>query len=190
MPKPKGSTAKSAQTRAAIEAAARELFASSGFEKTSLRDIGLRAGIDASMIIRYFGSKDELFARVAAPDLKMPELERIDRARIGEVLVQHFLEQWEDGNGGLPVLLRSATSNAEAAERLREVFRRQVLPAVERGGGEHPMDRAGLIASQLLGLALTRYILKLPPVVAMPRDLLVREIGATVQRYAAGKLEM
>ena len=188
MPKPKGPTPKSAQTRATIEAAAKEAFAANGFDRTSLRDVAARAGIDAAMIIRYFGGKDALFARVATPDLRLPDLRDIDSAKIGETLVRHFLEQWEDGSGGLAVLLRSATSNEEAAQRLLDVFRGQVFPAIARAGGDRPRERAGLIASQILGLAFTRYLLKIPPMATMPRETLVRAIGATVQRYAMGKL--
>ena len=69
-----------------------------------------------------------------------------------------------------------------------ELFRAQVFPAIARAGGDRPLERAGLVASQLLGLALTRYLLKLPPLVAMERETIVREIGATVQRYAAGAM--
>jgi AcrR family transcriptional regulator len=190
MPKPRGSTAKSLQTRQAIEFAAKELFAANGFERTTLRDIGARAGIDASMIIRYFGGKDALFASVAMPDLKLPALESAAPEQIGEALVRHFLEQWEgaEGGGGMPVLLRSAASNEDAAARLRELFRSQVLPAIAAAGPpETAATRAGLVASQLLGLALTRYVLKLPPVVAMPLDTIVREVGPTIQRYATGR---
>lgn len=183
------STPKSIRTREAIEAAARELFAANGFERTTVRDIGARAGIDPSMIIRYFGSKDALFAHVAMPDLHLPELGDIDPAAIGESMVRHFLAQWEGGSAGrgLPVLLRSAASNEDAAERLREIFRAQVFPAIARAGPpETAAMRAGLVASQLLGLAMARYVLRLPPVVGMPVDFIVRTIGETIQRYATG----
>ena len=192
MPKPKGSTAKSQRTREAIENAARELVASAGFEQTTVRDIAARAAIDPSMVIRYFGSKEALFARVAEPELGLPNLSSIDPNRIGETLVHHFLEQWEGdgGRSGLPVLLRSATQSDEASDRLREIFATQVLPAIAAAGGRTgAAQRAGLVASQLLGLALTRYILRLPPVVAMPKAFIVREVGATVQRYATGLSE-
>ena len=190
MTKPKGPTAKSARTREAIENAARELFSSAGFEQTTVRDIAARAAIDPSMVIRYFGSKEALFARVAQPDLHMPQLDSTPPGQVGETLVSHFLDQWEGdgGRGGLAVLLRSATQNEEAAERLRDMFAAQVMPAIARaGGGGTAPQRAGLVASQLLGLALTRYILKLTPVVKMPREVIVREVGATIQRYAAGE---
>ncbi|MEP7006592.1 MAG: hypothetical protein ABI810_11460, partial [Sphingomonas bacterium] len=96
------------------------------------------------------------------------------------------LEQWEgeQAGGGLPVLLRSAASNEEAANRLREIFQAQVLPAILRAGSpETAPVRAGLVATQVLGLALARYVLRLPPVVAMPPDLIIATIGETVQRY-------
>jgi hypothetical protein len=85
--------------------------------------------------------------------------------------------------------LRSATSNEDAAERLLDVFRAQVLPAIAQAKGDRPQERAGLVASQLLGLALTRYLLKIPPMVSMSRDTIVREVGPTLQRYATGKRE-
>ncbi|MBJ7438117.1 MAG: TetR family transcriptional regulator [Sphingopyxis sp.] len=183
------STPKSIRTREAIEAAAKELFSINGFERTTVREIGARAGIDPSMIIRYFGSKDALFARVATPDLELPDLSATDSHAIGETLVRHFLAQWEGEKSGkgMTVLLRSATSNEDAAERLLDIFRTQVFPAIARAG---PPDtaplRAGLVGSQLLGLALARYVLRLPPVVAMSPDQIVRSVGETIQRYATG----
>jgi AcrR family transcriptional regulator len=184
------STPKSMRTREAIEAAARELFSSNGFERTTVREIGARAQIDPSMIIRYYGGKDGLFARVTTPDLDLPDLSDVDTAAIGEALVRHFLAQWEGDqtDGAMPVLLRSAASNEAAAERLRQMFVAQVLPAIARAGSPATAPRrAGLVASQLLGLALTRYVLCLPPVVAMPAEFIVRTIGETIQRYATGE---
>jgi AcrR family transcriptional regulator len=190
MTKPRGPTAKSLRTRQLIEDAARDLFAHHGFERATVRDIAAQAGIDASMVIRYFGSKDALFARVARPDLDLPDLGQVDPTKFGEALVRHFLAQWENdaGRGGLPVLLRSAASNHEAANTLQQTFATQVLPMVARAGPpETTAQRAGLVATQLLGLALTRYVLKLPPVVAMSAEVLIAEVGATVQRYATGR---
>jgi AcrR family transcriptional regulator len=192
MPRTNRSTPKSIRTREAIEAAARELFQRKGFERTTVREIGARAGIDPSMVIHYFGSKDALFARVAMPDLQLPDPNDGDPGRVGETLVRHFLEQWEGegSGGGMPILLRSAASNEEAAARLQDVFRSQVLPTIAGcGPPETASLRAGLVASQLLGLALTRYVLRLPPVVAMPAEIIVQAVGATVQRYATGDFD-
>jgi AcrR family transcriptional regulator len=178
---------KSERTRAAILSTAQRLFAEYGYERTTVRDIAARASIDPAMVIRYFGTKDELFARVARFDLNLPDVGKVDQSRIGETLVRHFLGIWEGerAHSGLPVLLRSAASNEFAAAKLRELFESQVMPALERAGsGSGAAHRAGLIASQLLGIALCRYILKLPPVVEMSHDAIINEVGRTIQRYA------
>ncbi len=181
------------RTREAIETAAKQLFSENGYERTTVRDIGTRAGIDPSMIIRYFGSKEALFAHVATPDLRLLDLNNIDGTAIGEAIVRHFLAIWEgeQSGGGMQVLLRSAASNPEAAERMRGIFATQVLPAIARvGRPETAALRAGLVGSQLIGLAMTRYVLGLPPVVAMPVEFIVRSIGKTIQRYASLDEEM
>ena len=191
MPEQRRTTPKSIRTRETIEEAARIAFSANGFERTTMRDIGARAGIDPSMIIRYFGSKEQLFARVAAPRLGLPALDPANPGVIGESLVRHFLEQWEGekAGGGLPVLLRSAASNEEAAQRLRDLFRSEVFPAIARlGTPQSAPTRAGLVASQLLGLAMARYVLRLPPVVGMEKEMIIRTIGATIQRYATGDI--
>ena len=178
---------RSADTRANIEVAARRLFGAHGYERTTIRQIAAAAKIDPAMIIRYFGNKDELFCLVTEPSLKLGDLSKLDRSTIGEFLMSRFLSIWEDEESadGMPILLRSAASNETAAERLRTIFEKQVVPAVRSiGEADGATFRAGLISSQLLGVALCRYVLKLPPVVDMDRASLVREVGITIQRYA------
>jgi AcrR family transcriptional regulator len=182
---------KSDRTRDTIAEAARVLFSRHGFERTTVRDIAAAAGVDPALIIRYFGGKEQLFARVAEFDLALPDLTAVERPRIGETLAAHFLSVWEGGEGGpsgLAILLRSAASNEQAAQQVREVFGRQVIPALARiTGPEAAAERAGLVASQLLGMAMCRYVLKVPPVVAMPRERLITEVGRTLQRYVTGE---
>jgi AcrR family transcriptional regulator len=182
-PKPK----KSERTRAAIVAAARRLFAEGGFDRTTVRDIGAAAGVDPALVVRYFGSKDRLFVESADIALKLPDLAQAERPMIGLLLARHFLELWEgEGNsGGLPVLLRSAASNENAAAQMREVFLRQVAPAISPYlRKDRVSDRAAMISSQLLGVALCRYVLRLPPLVAVPKDRLARMVGAALQKLA------
>ena len=179
---------KADRTRTAILEAARALFATEGYERTTVRDIAARAEIDPALVIRYFGGKEALFVRAADIDLRMPDLAGAPVGARGEAIVRHFLAIWE-GEGstsGMTILLRSAASNPVAAEKLRDVFVRQVLPALAHGGGVDPA-RAGLVSSQLLGLAFCRYVFALPPVVAMPAERIVREVGATIQRYLDGQ---
>jgi AcrR family transcriptional regulator len=180
-------TRKSDRTRAAILDAAQTLFAQHGHDRTTVRDIAAKASIDPALVIRYFGSKDELFVRAAAFDLRMPDLSKVKRSQIGDTLIRRFLELGE-GFTGMTVLLRSAASNDYAASRVRELFAAQVLPAFARVGSRaDAAERAGLVASQLLGLALCRYILKIPPVAEMSAEEIVKHIGPTIQRYASGK---
>jgi AcrR family transcriptional regulator len=180
-------TRKSERTRAAILDAAQKLFAQHGHGRTTVRDIAAKASIDPALVIRYFGSKDELFVRAAAFDLRMPDLSKVKRSQIGDTLIRRFLELGE-GFTGMTVLLRSAASNDYAASRVRELFAAQVLPAFARVGSRaDAAERAGLVASQLLGLALCRYILKIPPVAEMSAQEIVKHIGPTIQRYASGK---
>jgi AcrR family transcriptional regulator len=180
-------TRKSDRTRAAILDAAQKLFAQHGHDRTTVRDIAAKASIDPALVIRYFGSKDELFVRAAAFDLRMPDLSKVKRSQIGDTLIRRFLELGE-GFTGMTVLLRSAASNDYAASRVRELFAAQVLPAFARVGSRaSAAERAGLVASQLLGLALCRYILKIPPVAEMSAEEIVKHIGPTIQRYASGK---
>jgi AcrR family transcriptional regulator len=180
-------TRKSDRTRAAILDAAQKLFAQHGHGRTTVRDIAAKASIDPALVIRYFGSKDELFVRAAAFDLSMPDLSKVKRSQIGDTLIRRFLELGE-GFTGMTVLLRSAASNDYAASRVRELFAAQVLPAFARVGSRaDAAERAGLVASQLLGLALCRYILKIPPVAEMSAEEIVKHIGPTIQRYASGK---
>jgi AcrR family transcriptional regulator len=180
---------KSERTRAGILASARALFATEGYERATVREIAARAGIDPALVIRYFGGKEALFVRAADFDLRFPDFTGAAPGAVGTAIVRHFLEIWEDEGGtpGMTILLRSAASSPVAADRLREVFAGQVLPALARiAHGADPAARAGLVSSQLLGLALCRYVFELPPLVAMPRERIVRDVGATVQRYLEG----
>jgi AcrR family transcriptional regulator len=169
-------------TRAAILSAARERFASDGYERATIRAIAADAHIDPAMVIRYYGSKEKLFAAAAEFDLRLPDPTTMPRDEIGPRVVAHFIQRWESDDT-LMALLRAGVTNDRAAERLRTVFASQVAPAVAAIAPDQVATRAGLVATQMLGLALTRYILRLPPIVAMSRDDLVHWVGATVQGY-------
>ena len=172
----------SEQTKAVILAAARENFANLGYEGATIRSIAAAADIDPSMVMRYFGNKDKLFAAAAEFDLRFPDLTGVPTKQLGAAMVGHVLERWE-GDEALILLLRSSTTNAEAAQRMREIFGAQLGPAVAALAPQDSARRAGLIASQMLGIALSRLVLRLPPVVAMSRDELVAWLGPTIQRY-------
>jgi AcrR family transcriptional regulator len=172
-------------TKAAILLAAREQFAACGYQGATIRAIASSAGVDPALVMRYFGNKEGLFAAAANFDLRLPDLGALPRDRVGTALVEHFLDRW-DGDETLLALMRAAVANEMAANRMRSIFSTQLTPVVARLCGEPrpaAAARAGLVASQILGLALVRYVLRLPPVVGLPRAVIVRRVGETVRAY-------
>ncbi len=172
------------ETKAVILKAARERFAADGYDRATIRAIAAEARIDPAMIMRYFGNKEGLFAAAAEFDLALPDLSRVPREEIGTALARHFVDRWE-GDESLTLLLRAGVTNPAAAERMRGIFAAQLTPVVTAvpSAGPTAESRAGLAASQVLGMALCRYVLAFPPVVAMSRDEIIAWIGPTLQRY-------
>lgn len=175
-------------TRAAIRAAARERFAADGYERATIRAIAADAGIDPAMVIRYFGTKERLFVAAAEFDPRIPDLDTVPVDRVGALLARHFLDRWEHDES-LTALLRSAVTHPAAADRMREIFAGQIVGLAARTCPDpaQASTRAGLATSQILGAALCRFVLRLPPVAQMPRDELIDWLGATVQHYLTSR---
>lgn len=183
-------TQRSEETRNAILAAARRRFADDGYERATIRAIAADAGIDPSMVMRYYGSKEGLFAAAVDVVLGLPDLGGLPASERGERLVRHFLTLWEGerDTGVLAVLLRSAVTNEAAAERMRTVFATQVGTVIGATAEDGP-TRAALIASQLLGVALCRYVLRLPEIAGLDADALVAAVAPTVRHYLTDPLD-
>jgi AcrR family transcriptional regulator len=161
---------RSDRTRAAILRAARDRFAAEGYDRTTIRGVASDAEIDPSMVMRYFGSKAQLFDAALSIDLRLPDLAGVPVEELPRVLVRHFLDRWEGdpSDDALLVLLRSAVTNPQAAARMQGIFASQVAPALAAAiGPERAARRAGLVSTQLLGLGLTRYLLAIPAVTAL-----------------------
>jgi AcrR family transcriptional regulator len=171
-------------TRAAILTAARQRFSEDGYERATIRAIAAEAGIDPSMVMRYYGNKEKLFAAAAEFDLRLPDLTAVPADRMGERLAAHIVARW-DGDETLMALIRAAVTNEVIADRARTIFATQLGPVVAavRGEDAETPKRAGLVASQVLGFALCRYILRFPPVVGLTDAEVVRWLGPTIQRY-------
>jgi AcrR family transcriptional regulator len=183
---------RSDDTRRRILRAARQRFTTDGYERTTIRAVAADASIDPSMVMRYYGSKEGLFAAATAFDLRLPDLRAIAPEDRGAALVRHFFSRWEGDaeDDALRVLLRSAATNEPAALRIRTIFQRQLVPAVAAVCPEREAaERAGLMATQMLGLAYCRYVLRLPPVAELSIERLVARIGPTIQRYLSGPLD-
>ncbi|MEW2436932.1 TetR family transcriptional regulator [Streptomyces caniferus] len=175
---------RSAATRAAILAAARDRFAADGYERATIRAIAKDAEIDPSMVMRYYGNKAGLFAAASEIEVHAPDLSHVPRDEAGARLVRHFLERWECDET-LTGMMRVGVTNEAGAQRMRGVFAEQIKPVLAAvcPVPEEAPTRAALIASQILGMALCRYVLHIPPAVDLGHDELVAWLAPTVQRY-------
>jgi AcrR family transcriptional regulator len=181
-------------TRAAILAAARTLFADGGFAGTSMRSIATAAGVDAALVHHYFGSKDDLF--VAALEIPVDPRERLAEVvaegpeGAGERLVRVFLAVWDDPDLQLPLLgLARSILDPSGQRLLRDGFVPAVLlPVGVALGLDRPEVRMPLVASQVIGLILTRYVFEVEPLASLPPEDLVTIYGPTIQRYLTDPL--
>jgi len=176
---------RSERTRRAILGAARATFAARGYERTTIRAVAAQAGVDASMVMRYFHSKAGLFTAAVTMDLQVPDLSSAPVDSRGELLVRHFISRWEDPvrNEEMIALLRTAVTSETVAGQLQAVVSQLVTEPIVALGDEQGGGRGTLIAAQLLGLALCRYILRLEPLASLPADDVVAAIAPSVQRY-------
>lgn len=173
-------------TRERILAAARALFSEQGFDRTTIRAVAAAAAINPSMVIRYYGSKEGLFAAATDLDLRVADLAAVPVDIRGETVVERFLDRWEGADAGeeMPIMLRAAASHEGAREKYLAEIDRQVRPMLAAICPPERLDVClALCATQLSGLALTRFVLRLPGVVALDRDFLIRRIGAVIQAY-------
>lgn len=181
-------------TRAEILASARTLFAARGFGTTSVRAVAADAGVDPALVHHYFGTKDDLF--VAALELPvdprvalLPVLEG-DLDGAAERLLRVFLAVWDDETARLPLLglVRGVVEPAGRqllSDGLLNVVFGPIGPAL---GVDEPERRVALVASQMIGVVMLRYVLEVEPLASMDGDVLVATYAPTLQRYLAGPL--
>lgn len=185
-------TERSAATRSAILTAARKLLAEQGYEATTIRAVAAEVGVDPSMVMRYYGSKAGLFSAAVETDLFLDKIPQVPRSQLGAAMARHFISRWEGelSDEALTLLLRSAATNEDAAAQMRVIFDSQITKFVRdfTGGGADAARRAALVSSQMLGLALTRYVLKLRPVTGMDVTALVESVAPVLQYYLTGDL--
>ena len=146
-------------------------------------------------MLHFFGSKDGLFEAALQlpldPAVVVTGLLAGDLGTLGERVVRTFVAVWDatPGQGPMLAMLRSAVSHEDSASMLRDLLLRVILrPVADGAGGDRPAMRASLLASQIVGLALTRYVLRLEPIASASADELAPMIGPTLQRYLTGPL--
>ena len=175
--------------RPAIIAAARAEFAAKGFAATSLRSVAAAAGVDPSLVRHYFGDKNGLIA--ASLTLPFSPIERLEQVlalpteQLGEAIVRTFIESW-DPHATVVAALVKATVGPDPLQ-VGALVEQIVMPRVARRiGGRDATHRAELIAAQLLGLMLTRYVLDLQAITAATPTQLARRYGPSLQALIDG----
>jgi AcrR family transcriptional regulator len=185
----------SSDTRERILASALELFARNGIDRTSIRAVAAGAGVDAALVHHYFGTKQQLFA--AAIDIPIDPMtvlvpmREIPVSELGFTLPSVLLPLWDSELGaGLIARLRSLIAGADvslARSFLEEVITAEVASRVDNPPGTG-MIRAQFFATQLMGVVMARYIVKVEPFASLPAEQIVQTIGPNLQRYLTGDL--
>ena len=179
-------------TKELILARARSVFADRGFDKASIRTIASSAGVDPALVRRYFGNKEGLFLAALEVPVQPAELvRRVTGAGLEEVpsrLARTFLAVWDDPVSGpaAVALLRSSFQHEWAASLLREFLITQLFrrAASQLGLGPKEMElRFSLIASQVIGMATMRYVLRLEPLASAPAEVVVAALAPTLRQY-------
>jgi AcrR family transcriptional regulator len=182
-------------TRGQIITAARHAFATKGFGGASMRAIAAEAGVDAALIHHYFDSKQQLFLATVALPLGLPgmleEVAAGTRDGLGERLVRSVLGVWDSElQPSLVAAIRTALTDPALTRSAGEFLTLEVIGHVlprDDLSLEEANRRAGLVASQILGLVIGRYVLRLPVLANRETEDLVAEVGPTVQRYVDGR---
>jgi AcrR family transcriptional regulator len=177
-------------TKEAIAAAARRQFAELGFDRTTIRSVAAEAEVDPALVLHYFGSKQRLF--LDAVDLPfevgelVAQLQGGPRSQVGERVARFALGVLSnpDGRARWTGMIRSAASDPEAAEMLRDVLTRRIFePLAEALGSDDAQLRANLASSQMVGLVMARYVIGIEPLASAPPETIAAAIAPTIQRY-------
>ncbi|PRX99868.1 TetR family transcriptional regulator [Allonocardiopsis opalescens] len=175
-------------TRAAILDAARRLFGERGYDATSVRAIARAADVDPALVHHFFGTKEGVFTEALELPVQPSSIRAAildgPREQVGDRLIRHALRLWRDPEIERRVLglLRAATTNSGVAELMRSAMTRELLEPVCAALGV-PLLRANAVASQLVGLAVVRSVIRLEPVASASDDEIAALVGPTIQRY-------
>ncbi|WP_426998798.1 TetR family transcriptional regulator [Pseudarthrobacter sp. N5] len=176
---------------------ARRLFAEHGFEGTSLRQIARETGVDPAMIHHFFEGKDDLFALSvelpADPAEVLAGVDAQDPQHRAEAIIRAVMRLWESpAQHGLVAFIRGTIGSKAKTALLREMVTRTILSRIMTGisgpAAEISM-RSNLVASQMVGLMLVRYVIRLEPLASATHDDVVRLIAPTIQHYLTGELQ-
>ncbi|MEZ3159436.1 TetR family transcriptional regulator [Microbacterium sp. BWT-B31] len=188
-------TGGASDARADILAAATAEFGELGYDGATIRSIADRAGADPALVHHYFGTKSDLFAAVVDvpvnPARALHAAIGTDLDTAGERIVRFVLELWDERafrQRGV-ALLRGVIGSRRTSSLVMGFLSRELINRIgERVGGPDGHKRAALVASQIVGMIVLRYVVELEPIASAPVDELVTRVGPNVQRYLTGPL--
>ncbi|MFJ1709138.1 TetR family transcriptional regulator [Kitasatospora sp. NPDC088346] len=173
-----------------ILAAARRSFATRGYAATSLRSVASDAGVDPGLVHYYFRAKAGLLeAAMQPPDTfgaAVAAAAEQPLERRGRAFIQATMQLWEDPASAeiLRSIVLTAAQESAAMQRLRQLFSELVLAVVSHSLSDAERSlRASLIATQIVGMVMNRYIWQVGDVATLPADTVVDLIAPTIQRY-------
>lgn len=192
-PRRRGRRSGGEDTRSALIEAAREVFAEQGYQGATVRSIASRAGVDAAMVNHWFGGKQALFAAVIElpvnPDDVGSWLATSDPSELARRLVRMFVTLWDNHEGRFAMLVLSVATQEVAAKMIGEFFRNLIFTRIKTlARQDEPELRAALCGTQMVGLGMMRYVLKLEPIASAGVESLVSMIAPTLQRYLTADL--
>jgi AcrR family transcriptional regulator len=176
--------------RERILAAAIDEFGELGYDGATMRGIAARAGVDSALVHHHFGTKADLFGETIGapmrPDIALPDILAGPRNEVGERIVRYILETWEQPEvrrRGV-ALLRTAIGNKLTTPLLAGFLSRELLSRIALALDVADAElRASLVASQVAGLLIARYVLRLPALTEASVDELVVRVAPSVQRF-------
>jgi AcrR family transcriptional regulator len=177
-----------AATRKAILASARRAFARAGFDDVGVREIAMGAGVTAMLINRYFGSKERLFAEVAAETMATPSIltqEIITSSRAGEEIATALIEQTKAGAtplDGFLIMLHSASSKRAAKIGCQQIERHHQKDMTAALSGALAPQRAALVLSLIAGYQVMRQMIGLSALANAEPKALVKILGPVFQQ--------
>ncbi len=182
------------ETNHLILASARRHFSELGYAHTTIRSIASEAAVDPALVLHFFKNKYELFLAAMLPAYQGPEMLKDalkgDRAKFGERIAALFcyLMEAKQSHETLLGMVRVSASEPQAAEIMKRFIEQNLLtPMIAFLGGQDAGLRAGLIGSQLVGLFVTRYIVKIEPLASASPDEIAATIGPILQEYIGEK---
>ncbi|MFQ6147111.1 TetR family transcriptional regulator [Streptomyces seoulensis] len=174
--------------RAILDAASRA-FAERGYNRATLRDIARRAGVTHGLVLRHFGSKENLFLAAVPGTRSIDEFAEHSAETLPAHIAREFVRRLEDpaGTDTFVTLVRSAGDDECAAAELYTAMQERTDETYRRLLGEHALEhRVPFLAALLVGVTFSRYVIRAGALAQMSAERFTEDLTAAVQALLHG----